>query len=184
MTSPVDKHQGNRQPLRLHLSAEICAHFANVMLPSVRVWNPEGNFIFQQDTHPVHCSMGVQRWFARRPEIELIRWPPKSPDLNVVERMWSKLKEGRILRYGNNPPRNPQQLYGIRLWKSGMISLRTTTITLSWSNICPEGARRSYMPVACGQGIRYTCYYFFVCFNLLVFLCFVGKKIYLPIGYI
>ena len=57
----------------------------NVMLPSIRVWNPERNLIFQQDNHPMHCSMGIQRWFARRPEIELIPWPPKSPDFNVIE---------------------------------------------------------------------------------------------------
>ena len=35
--------------------------FENVMLRSVRVRNPEGNLIFQQDNHPVHCSMYVQR---------------------------------------------------------------------------------------------------------------------------
>ena len=84
--------------------------FKNVMLRSLRVRNLERNLIFQQDNHPVRCSMGVQRWFVRRPVIELIPWPPKSPHLNVVEHMWAKLKEGRILRYGNNPPRNPQQL--------------------------------------------------------------------------
>ena len=81
------------------------------MLSLVRVRNPEGNLIFQQDNHPVHCSMGIQKWFARRPEIELIPWPPKSPDLNVAEHMWAKLKEGRILRYGNNPTWNPQPLW-------------------------------------------------------------------------
>ena len=43
----------------------------NVMLRSVRVRNPEGNLIFLQDNHHVHCSMSAQRWFARRPEIEL-----------------------------------------------------------------------------------------------------------------
>ena len=83
--------------------------FKNVMLRSLRVRNPEGNLIFQQDNHSVRCSMGVQRWFARRPKIELIPWPLKSPDLNVVEHMWAKLKKGRTFRYGNNPPRNPQQ---------------------------------------------------------------------------
>ena len=85
--------------------------FENVMLRSVRVRNPEGNLIFQQDNHSVLCSMCVKRWFARRPEFELIPWPPKSPDLNIVEHMWTKLKEGRTFRYGNNPPRNPQQLW-------------------------------------------------------------------------
>ena len=92
--------------------------FENMMLRSVRVRNSEGNLIFQQDNHPVRCSMGVQRWFARRPEIELIPWPPKSPDLNVVEDMWAKLKEGKILRYENNPPRNLQQLWDqvVEIW--------------------------------------------------------------------
>ena len=66
----------------------------NVMLPSVRVWNPEGNLIFQQDNLPVHCNMGVQRWFARKPEIELIPWPTKTSDLNVIEHCGLNWKNG------------------------------------------------------------------------------------------
>ena len=31
-----------------------------VMLPSVRIWNLKGNLFFQQDNHPVHCSMSIQ----------------------------------------------------------------------------------------------------------------------------
>ena len=102
---------GVLERIQSRFNALQCQHiFENVVLRSDRVRNPEGNLIVQQDNHPVHCSMGVQRWFARRPEIELIPWPRKSPDLKVVEHMWTKLKEGRILRYRNNPPRNPQQL--------------------------------------------------------------------------
>ena len=58
--------------------------FENVMLRSVRVRNPEVNLIFQEDNHPVRCSMGVQRWFARRPEIGLIPLPP--PQVICFER--------------------------------------------------------------------------------------------------
>ena len=112
--------------------------FENVMLRLVRVRNPEGNLIFQQDNHPVHSSMGVQR----RPEIELIPWPPKSPDLNVVELIWAKLKGGRILTYGKTHL-GTHSSNGIRLWKSGIISLRTTTIALPWSTLFTKYASRS-----------------------------------------
>ena len=116
--------------------------FENVMLRSVRIRNPEGNLIFQQDNHLVHCSMSVQRWFTSGPEIEHIPWPPKSPDLDVVEHMWAKLKEGRILRYGNNPSRNPQQLWDqvVEIWDN---LLRTKTIVLPGSTLFPEDASRS-----------------------------------------
>ena len=47
---------------RIHgrFNAPQCVYILeSVMLPSVRVWNPVGNLIFQQDNH-VHCSMGIQ----------------------------------------------------------------------------------------------------------------------------
>ena len=92
----------------------------NVTLPPVRVWNRESRrkFNFPAGQPLLHCSMDVQRWFARMPEIELIPWPLKTPDLNVAEHMWAKQKKGRILIYGNNPPRNPQHLWDqvVEIW--------------------------------------------------------------------
>ena len=67
---------GMLEPIHGRFNAPQYLHiFENVMLRSVRVRNCEGNLIFQQDNHPVHCSMGVQRWFAWRPKIEIIPWP-------------------------------------------------------------------------------------------------------------
>ena len=43
----------------------------------------------------MHIAQDIQTWFAGRPKIEVIPWPPKSPDLNVIEKTWIKLKERR-----------------------------------------------------------------------------------------
>ena len=66
--------------------------------------------------------------------------------------------------------------YGIRLCKSGIISLRTTTIALPWSTLFPEDASRSQMPVACGQGIKSTYYFLFV-LNCLFCCVLLGRKL-------
>ena len=76
--------------------------------------------------------------------IELIPWPPKSPDFNIVEHMWAKLKEGRILGYGNNPPRNPQQLWDqvVEIWDN-LVQEHDYCLTLADSipRRCPVGHR-------------------------------------------
>ena len=56
--------------------------------------------------------------------------------------IWTKLKEGRILRYGNKPPRNLQQLWDqdVELWDD---LAQDHDYCLSWSTLCPEDARWS-----------------------------------------
>ena len=92
---------------------------------------------------------------------------------------WAKLEEERILSGGNNPPRNPQHLWDqvVEIWDD---LAQDHDYSLILSTICPEEARRSYMPVACVQGVRSTSSYIVVCFKLFVFICFVGNKIYFP----
>ena len=149
------------------------------MFPSVQIWNSKGNLIFQQDNHPIHCSMDIQRWFAKWTNIELILWPPRSPDLNVIEHMWAKLKKGRILRYGNNPPRNREQLWDqvVENWDD-LVQDHDQCLTLI--DYTPQ--RCQAVIDASGMWTRYQVYrLFFVCFKLFVFLCFLGKKIYFPV---
>ncbi|KAJ4438155.1 hypothetical protein ANN_14094 [Periplaneta americana] len=83
----------------------------SIFLPSALEHFPEGTLLFQQDNHPVHYAASIQRWFQRRPEIEIINWPPKSPDLNVIENIWAELKKRRIATYADRRPQNRDELW-------------------------------------------------------------------------
>jgi hypothetical protein len=63
------------------------------MVPSVRVLYPDGVTQFQQDHSSIHDSRVVKEWPSRKVDIELIDWPPRAPDMNLIENMWSEVKK-------------------------------------------------------------------------------------------
>jgi transposase len=52
---------------------------------------PDG-WLYQQDNAPPHKSKRTTEWF-RANGIEVLEWPPGSPDLNPIERLWAIIKQ-------------------------------------------------------------------------------------------
>jgi transposase len=55
--------------------------------------NRHGTTHFLQEVAPCHGSKVVKNWFAGKPNIELIKWPGNSPDLNPIEKVWAWMKK-------------------------------------------------------------------------------------------
>ena len=46
----------------------------------------------QQDNAPPHVSRATNKFFSKK-RLQVIDWPPNSPDLNPIENAWSVLKD-------------------------------------------------------------------------------------------
>lgn len=64
--------------------------------------------IFMQDNSPIHKSAAVMAFFSRQ-RFELLDWPAKSPDLNPIENVWSRMEVGWPQIY----PRTAENLHAV-----------------------------------------------------------------------
>lgn len=62
------------------------------LLPSIQKLHPENNIIFQQDGASCHTAKTTKKWFADR-NINVMTWTSSSPDLNIIETLWHKMKQ-------------------------------------------------------------------------------------------
>ena len=80
------------------------------MLPSVRMFYPDGTINFQEDPSSIHDSRVLQKWLSLQADVELIEWPRRSPDLNPIENMWSEVKRTMQETWPVLPPRSSDVL--------------------------------------------------------------------------
>jgi transposase len=77
-----------------HMRAVQYVNILDENLPSFIETLPEdikNDVIFQQDNATIHTARVTKGWFEDN-EIELLDWPPNSPDMNPIEHVWKELK--------------------------------------------------------------------------------------------
>ena len=86
--------------------------------------------IFMQDNAPQHSAGDTMELFSRQ-QFELMEWPPKSPDLNPIENVWSRMVYG----WPENLPRDEENLHAevVERWRS--LARRQRKIFLTTSKI-------------------------------------------------
>ena len=61
------------------------------LLPSVDKLFADDDFVFQHDLAPAHRSYKTAKYLKEK-KIDALEWPCNSPDLNIIEFVWQKMK--------------------------------------------------------------------------------------------
>lgn len=107
-------------------SEQYCEVLERCLLPFAEQNCPEG-WIFQHDNAPCHASQYTKTWCSDN-YVDVLPWPAKSPDLNIIENLW-----GILVRMVY---KNFKQFSNVEELKEEIIRC--------WSNIPNETIKRLY----------------------------------------
>ncbi|KAM8708599.1 hypothetical protein ACLKA7_015552 [Drosophila subpalustris] len=67
---------------------------------------------FQHDNAPIHTARSVKSWIQDQ-KVDLLDWPPYSPDLNIIENVWGWLA-GKVYESGKQYSNKTELIEGIK----------------------------------------------------------------------
>ena len=84
------------------------------LLQSAKRLNMGKDWLFQHDNDPKHTASIVTNWLNRS-QVERIKWPSFSPDMNPIEHLWDEIER----RMKKEQPKNEKELKESlsRVWK-------------------------------------------------------------------
>jgi transposase len=91
---------GSLVPIHGTLNADrYCALLEEHLLPQAATWYGGMSWEFQQDNAPCHKAARTMAFFQEN-SIDVLEWPPYTPDCNPIENAWALLKK-KVYRHGS-----------------------------------------------------------------------------------